>query len=124
MKRIAQSVTVTVLIAAMVGGCMPPSSGDELPGEDTLLIFHNGTGPMCLDALNWLATEHPDLPVREYLTTNLSDLALLAQLKTAYGTSQGVSTNFGYLPIIFFGGQAFSGFNDEVKQALTQLIGS
>lgn len=98
-----------------------------MPSENTLVIFHNGTGAMCLEALDWLAamqSEYPDLVVEEHLTTDLAGLALLGQLKSHYEQSQGVSTTFGYLPLIFFRGQAFSGFNDEVKNALAGLIES
>jgi hypothetical protein len=54
----------------------------------------------------------------------VAGLTLLGQLKAQYEQSQGVSTSFGYLPVIFFRSQTFSGFNDEVEQALTGLIGS
>jgi hypothetical protein len=106
-----------------VGGCSPDVP--DLPDPNTLHIFHNGTGPMCIDALDWLVemqAERPDLVVEEHLTTDLGSLILLAELKSQYGQSQGVSTTFGYLPLIFFGGQAFSGFNDEIQQSLEGLI--
>jgi len=123
-----QRITLCALaLSALTGGCAPVDPGGELPGEDTLVIFHNGTGPMCLEALAWLAaeqTEHPDLVVQEYLTTNVANLAILADLKSQYGQSQGVSTTFGYYPIIFFSGQAFSGFDDEVEQAQGAIIDS
>jgi hypothetical protein len=125
MKLLIKDITLIGLVCAIMTGCAPVSSPNELPSEDTLVIFHNGSGPMCLEATDWLATvqlEHPDLVVEEHLTTNPANLVLLAQLKPLYGQSQGVSTTFGYLPIIFFKGQAFSGFNDEVMSALAGLI--
>lgn len=106
-----------------VCGC-PGTGQDPL---DSLLIFHNGTGPMCIEALNWLAeiqAEEPDLVVEQHLTTDPASLALLGQLRLQYGQSQGVSTTFGYLPFIFFRGEAFSGFSEGVKQSLTWLIES
>lgn len=108
-----------------VCGC--PAAVQQPTNPDALLIFHNGTGPMCIKALEWLAAvkaEHPDLVVEEHLTTDLSSLLLLEQLKAEYGQSNGVSTTFGYLPLIFFRGQAFSGFNDEIQQSLAGLIDS
>ena len=117
-------VLCAVVLSALAGGCVPGPRGD-LPSEDTLAIFHNGSGPMCLEALAWLETmqaEHPDLVVEEYLTTNVANLATLSELKSQYGQSQGLSTTFGYLPIIFFAGQAFSGFNEDVQTALGALI--
>ena len=124
MTRLIAGMIVIGLIGALASGCTPVSPGD-LPGEDTLAIFHNGSGPMCLEALAWLETmqaEHPDLVVEEYLTTNVANLATLSELKSQYGQSQGLSTTFGYLPIIFFAGQAFSGFNEDVQTALGALI--
>lgn len=126
MKRSTAVSMIIGTMGALVCGCAPAPPG-ELPGEDTLIIFHNGSGPMCLDALAWLETmqtEYPDLVVQEYLTTNLANVSILADLKLQYGQSQGVSTTFQYLPIIFYRGQAFSGFNDEVEQALGALIES
>ncbi|MBP7934279.1 MAG: hypothetical protein KA354_06485 [Phycisphaerae bacterium] len=114
-------------VCLMSGGCAPPSSEETPAGRDTLMIFHNGMGSMCLDALNWLAdvrSEYPDLIIEEHLTTDSAGLAYFQELRAQYEQSQGVSASFGYLPVIFFQGQAFSGFNDQVRQALAGLIGS
>lgn len=122
MKTMLLILVCTGLIVT-ISGC--PGGAVELPSEDTLVIFHNGGGPMCMEALDWLAamqSQHPDLVVEEHLTTNPANLPLLAQMKALYGPSQGVSTTFGYLPIVFSSGQAFSGFNDEVQNALAALI--
>lgn len=122
MRKTFRAAVCAALMLAL-GGC--PGSNVQLPSEDAVAIFHNGTGPMCFAALEWLAEarlEYPDLVVEEYLTTDLQDLALLGQLRLEYGESQGVSTTFEYLPIIFHGGKAFSGFNDEVEQELANLI--
>ncbi|MBN1511599.1 MAG: hypothetical protein JXB13_06260 [Phycisphaerae bacterium] len=93
---------------------------------DTLLIFHNNTGPMCLAALGWLEeaqADHGALIVEEHLTTESGERDLLHQLEDEYPASEGVSTTFGYLPIIFFKDRAFSGFNDEVEASLGALLG-
>lgn len=123
--RFLVTLASVVTMGLMIAGCAPASS-EELPaGERTLMIFHNGMGPMCLDALDWLAdvrTQHPDLAVEEHLTTDPAGLALFMHLSAQYEQSQGVSTDFGYLPVIFLGGQAFSGFNNEVQTALEALI--
>ena len=126
MTRLIAGTTLIGLIGALASGCTPVSPGD-LPGENTLAIFNNGSGPMCLEALAWLETmqaAHPDLVIQEYLTTNAANLGILTELKSQYGQSQGLSTTFGYLPIIFFSGQAFSGFNEDVQAAITVLIES
>jgi hypothetical protein len=94
--------------------------------SDTLLIFHNNAGPMCLAALEWLEeaqADHAALIVEEHLTTESGEIDLLHRLEDEYPGSEGVSTTFGYLPIIFFKDRAFSGFNDEVKAALDALVG-
>ncbi len=116
-------VFICMGLTVIGGGCT--ANTVDPPSEDTLVIFHNGTGPMCIEALEWLAEiqgERPDLVVEEHLTTDLGSLILLTELKSQYGQSQGVSTTFGYLPLIFFGGQAFSGFNDGIQQSLADLI--
>jgi hypothetical protein len=102
--------------------------GDEEQGEDesdTLLIFHNNSGPMCLAALAWLdgaQSDHPALVVEERLTYEAGVRDLLVQLEGQYQTSQGVSTSFEYLPIVFFKEQAFSGFDNEIASAWQELL--
>ena len=98
--------------------------GDGATAEP-LLIFHNGSGPMCLDALDWLAEQeaiHPELVIEEHLTFEDGETDLMRAYVAAYDASEGVSTSFEYLPIIFFGGQAFSGFNDAVAEAIESLL--
>ena len=80
---------------------------------------------MCLAALDWLGrvrSEHPQLVIEEHLTYEAGEAELLAQLKAQYQASQGVSTSFEYLPIVFFQGQAFSGFDDDIAGALQELL--
>ncbi len=125
MRRCLGTMMIPAGLFAAIVGCPGPTSQDHQPDETRLLIFHNGNGPMCLDALNWLAEaqqEHPDLIIEEHLTTDPAGLALFGQLVSEYGQSQGVSTTFGYLPVILVAGHAFSGFNEEVRAALEALI--
>ena len=101
------------------------SGGDDEVEEYTLLIFHNGSGPMCFAALDWLddvKAQHPALVIEEHLTYEAGERDLLTEIKEQYQTSQGVSTSFEYLPIMFFEGQAFSGFDDGVAAALQELL--
>jgi hypothetical protein len=104
--------------------CIPVDGEDD--GETyTLVIFHNNSGPMCLAALDWLDSmepEHPALVVEEHLTYEAGETELLTQLEAQFQTSQGVSTSFTYLPIVFFEEQAFSGFNDGVAEMLEELL--
>jgi hypothetical protein len=90
-----------------------------------LLIFHNNTGPMCLQALDWLNTvrgQYPGLVIEEHLTVEAGQMDLLNQLTARFSQSQGVSASFAYLPIVFYQYEAFSGFNDDVRDALAALI--
>ena len=121
--------SVVIILAAavlMLGGCPTDSGADNTPDPDILLIFHNNTGPMCLDALDWLADvaeTYPALTIEEHLTYESGEAARLLEYEEPYaGVSQGVSTSFQYLPIIFFQGQAFSGFDADVEQALENLL--
>ncbi|HUU83961.1 MAG TPA: hypothetical protein VM243_10705 [Phycisphaerae bacterium] len=101
---------------------------EESEGDDdgnTFVMFHNNSGPMCLEALDWLdgvKPEHPTLVVEEHLTYEAGEIELLLKLEAQFQTSQGVSTSFEYLPIVFYEGQAFSGFNDEIAEAMEDLM--
>ena len=80
---------------------------------------------MCLVALDWLDSvkpEQPALVVEEHLTYDPGVRDLLIQLELEYQTSRGVSTSFEYLPIVFFQGRAFSGFDDDIAGALQELL--
>jgi peptidoglycan/xylan/chitin deacetylase (PgdA/CDA1 family) len=86
-----------------------------IPGiaEDELVMFHNGVGEMCLDALAFFAENN--LPVKEYLSSEPNFHQLLAKYREKYPVSEGVSDSYQYLPIIFYHGKAYSGFDDEVR---------
>lgn len=115
--------TLLILLIPLASGC--PGPVEEGPGTDRLVIFHNATGPMCLEALAWLEamrSEYPGLVVEEHLTTQEASVELLYEMEAGYGPSQGISATFGYLPIIFYHGQAFSGFDDDVKASLATLV--
>ncbi len=104
------------------GGETDPDDETDL---GTLLMFHNNAGSMCLEALDWfnsIVEDYPTLKVEEHLTTEDGEVALMYELEAEFSASQGVSTTFGYLPIMFYQDQAFSGFNDEVRDALLRLL--
>ncbi len=101
----------------------PAKEMDEyvaIPGIDQneVVIFHNGQGEMCLEALQFLQ-EH-QLQYSEYLTTEPHFSELLMSYQQQYPTTEGVSTRYQYLPFIFYQGQAYSGFDETVKDALLQ----
>jgi hypothetical protein len=88
--------------------------------EEELVMFHNGTGPMCIDAIEFF--EENDIDYTEYLTTEEDFGEKLEEYKGEYGySSEGVSTSFGYYPMIFYKGRAFSGFNDTIGEEILSL---
>jgi ABC-type glycerol-3-phosphate transport system substrate-binding protein len=118
-------IIIALTACTWAGGCPAVPSVVEPPDEDTLVVFHNNSGPMCLDALDWLAdvqAAHPSLAIEVRLTHEPGETDRLLKFTTLYGVSQGVSTSFEYLPIIFFRGQAFSGFDAEIAAALEALL--
>ncbi|MBN1511999.1 MAG: hypothetical protein JXB13_08290 [Phycisphaerae bacterium] len=99
--------------------CLPDSAAD------TMLVFHNNSGPMCMAALRWMEeaqAEFSSLVIEEHLTTDADEADLLDQLVDQFVASEGVSTSFEYLPIFFFKGRAFSGFDAEVEAAMEALL--
>ena len=120
-------VTALAVGCALLGGCTAQPYANDASDVGKLLIFHNNSGPMCLAALDWLdsvKSEHPGLVIEEHLTYEAGEIELLNELEAQFQMSEGVSTNFEYLPIVFFQGQAFSGFNDEIAEALQGLLAS
>lgn len=95
-----------------------PGSGGNV-GEK-IVVFHNGTGPMCIEFLAFIETIN--YPVEEHIVGEPGFWELLNALKAAFGGSQGVSTTFGFYPIIFIQNKAYSGFNDDIRNAIISLI--
>ena len=93
----------------------------EIAGNvgNKIIMFHNGRGPMCLDALEWI--DSIDYPVEQYLDYEEGFRENLNDLIAEFGQSEGVSNSFGYYPIIFIKDRAFSGFNDNIKNELEGL---
>jgi len=118
--------TIIALAAvAPLCGCGPNPYADYVRDPNSLLIFHNNSGPMCLEALAWLEqmqTQHPALQVEEHLTTEPAETLLLARLEGEFSGSSGVSSQFAFLPIIFYQDQAYSGFDEQVAAALEALV--
>ncbi|MGI6278757.1 MAG: polysaccharide deacetylase family protein [Patescibacteria group bacterium] len=95
-----------------------PIEVEEEITEGRLMMFHNGKGPMCLEAIDFLSTV--DYPVEEFLDTQAGFRDQLEKLKTEFGQSEGVSESFGYYPMIFVNDRAFSGFNEEIKAEIVE----
>jgi hypothetical protein len=87
---------------------------------DQLVMFHNNQGPMCKEAIDFL--EENNIEYKEYLTTDDNFSEMLDVYKEEYGSeSEGVSTNYGYYPIIFYKDRAFSGFNETIREEILSL---
>ncbi len=87
---------------------------------EKVVIFHNNTGSMCLDALTFFKDNN--ITFEEHLNTDSDYSSELQKYKANNPSSEGVSTNYGYYPYIFVKGKAFSGFNEQIKQEILNLL--
>lgn len=85
-----------------------------------VVIFHNNAGAMCLELLDFLKENNIDY--EEHLITDTDFGTQLNAYKGSISRSEGVSDNYGYYPIIFVEGRAFSGFNEEIKKELLEIL--
>jgi len=91
----------------------------QIDNED-LVMFHNNQGPMCLDAIEFL--EENSIEYTEYLTTDEDFYEELSNYKEDHDNkSEGVSTSYGYYPMIFYKGRAFSGFTEDIADTVLSL---
>ena len=97
------------------------NSSDDTNEDSSVIIFHNGVGEMCLEALDFF--EDNSIEYTEYLTTDDDFDTKLSEYKEKVDyVSSGVSTTFGYYPMIFIGDKAFSGFNNEIGEEILETI--
>ena len=92
---------------------------EEVSTEE-LVIFHNGTGPMCIEALAFF--EKMGYEYTQYLNTDSDYSTKLGEYRQGFNVSEGESTSFGYYPIIFVGDRAFSGFNDNIEEIIEEIM--
>ena len=93
---------------------------DNEKENSEIVIFHNGTGPMCMEALSFLRTQGYEYT--EYLNTDEDFSIKINEYKVDFEKSEGVSETFSYYPIIFIKGRAFSGFNQTVQESIENLM--
>ena len=108
----------------LIAGCVnePETPGPELnvtQGPD-VVMFHNGRGPMCLEAVDFF--ESINYPVEQHLDTEPGFRELITGYINQHEKSEGVSDSFGYYPMIFVNDKAYSGFNEEVKNSILAEI--
>ena len=92
--------------------------------EPKVIMFHNGRGPMCVKQLEFLENTDMCLKLEDHLVDTKEGRSLLQEMKKNHVSSRGVSSSFGYLPITFVNGNAYSGFDDEVRQMIEEDIAS
>lgn len=86
--------------------------------SNRVVVFHNGSGNMCLDLLAFF--KEYDIEYEEHKTTDTDFISQLNSYKK--GKSEGVSDSYGYYPIIFIGDRAFSGFNKEIGDEIKKTL--
>lgn len=87
---------------------------------DKIMMFHNGQGPMCLEALDFMTTL--DYPIEQYIEGQAGYNEAFSQVRAEFSSSEGIHPLFGYYPMIFVKDRAFSGFNESVERAITNII--
>ncbi len=84
--------------------------------QNELVIFHNGLGEMCLEALKFF--KQHQIKFIEYLNTDKNFANLLANYQKVYPNSEGESDSYQYFPVIFYKGKAYSGFNEKIRNEI------
>lgn len=95
-------------------------STDVTLEDNEIVIFHNGTGPMCIEALEYF--DNMGYEYTEYLNSEEDFYTILDSYQSNFEESEGISQTFGFYPIIFVEDRAFSGFDDEVKDEIDKLM--
>jgi len=85
-----------------------------------IMMFHNGSGSMCLEALDFIKTI--DYPAEQFLDSEAGFSEKLNGLKKEFSSSEGIHPLFGYYPIIFIEDRVFSGFNETIKNEILKEI--
>ena len=88
--------------------------------KDELTVFHNGQGPMCLEFLDFL--NEYNLEYEEHLNTDTDFVSQLNAHKVDNPKSEGISETYGYYPIIFVEGRAFSGFDQDIENEIKDIL--
>ncbi len=95
-------------------------SGITKSTDNNVVVFHNGTGPMCVEMKKFF--QENDIKYEEHLTTDTDFGTQLNAYKGSISKSEGVSDSYGYYPIIFIGGKAYSGFNEEIGGEILKML--
>jgi hypothetical protein len=93
---------------------------DKETSQESVVVFHNGMGSMCLEMLDFI--DEYDIKYEEHLVSDTDFGSQLNSHKINNSNSEGVSETYGYYPIIFIDGRAFSGFNTQVEAELKTIL--
>lgn len=96
------------------------SNNEAAIANNKIVAFHNGKGPMCLEFLDFVKTLN--YPVEQHLVEEKDFNSVLESYKNKFTKSEGVSENFSYYPIIFIKDKVYSGFNEEIKNKISEEI--
>ncbi len=102
---------------------LPQDSGAQAAdkaADNKIVVFHNSNGPMCREFLDYIKTV--DYPVEQHLADDKEFNRTFMDYKRKFAVSEGVSSSFGYYPMIFINGRAFSGFNEEIRAEISKEI--
>ena len=97
-----------------------PETRLKIDTKDKMIIFHNGSGPMCRNFLNFAETIN--YPLEEHLFGENGFWEDLDKFTDDFNYSEGLSNSFSYLPIIFIRNKAFSGFDQTIEKELIDII--
>ena len=93
----------------------------EPSADNRIVVFHNNKGPMCLEFLEYIKTS--SYPVEQHLVGEKDFDQAFVEYKRSVAESEGLSTSFGYYPMIFINGRAFSGFTKEIQDEISKEMG-
>ena len=100
---------------------VPLEQLENLPDAGAkIVMFHNGKGPMCAEAKKFV--DSMKYPVEEHLNTEKDFIKLLESYRAKFPKSLGLSSDYGYFPIIVVRGKTYSGFNEEIKATILKEI--
>jgi hypothetical protein len=103
-----------------IGELSAEAGFDEVDASDKIVFFHNNSGPMCLQALDFLESLNYDL--EEHIDDEMGFPVLLDKYRSLYRKSEGISESFEYYPIIFINTKAFSGFSDDIGNQIKEEL--
>lgn len=97
------------------------SEVNQKKDKEEIIMFHNDKGSMCREAKDFF--QENKIEFKEILTTDENFSEQLNLYKKEYPETKGLSSSYGYYPFIFVGEEAYSGFNEEIKEEISEKQG-